>query len=359
MVLLDDSTNLKEIPVEDSKSVLEINLGLHLLAISQLDEVEESFTSRFQLYVSWKDYRLSYQNLVKNKLENVLDDKIARRLWIPPLMISSAKGNAPFIANDKSVTMAINQLSKPETKGLEAVHEAFYFSGRKNDIFYMNMFDVEQICQFDLTDYPFDTQSCPINISIAAIFEKKLNLQYDKEWIKNKIKGGLNQFSITGLEGILDKDNKTLSIVIKMKRQISYIAVSVFFPTICLFIIATLTLYIDPCHFEATIMVSLTTMLVTYTLYQSISDSLPKTGTIKLIDIWLVAGMILPFMVFLLLVIVEIMPDKLRPGCQFLPGKSTNLKEKVLRMAQVIVTLGVTLFIFGFLFNAYTAFSEP
>lgn len=150
MILIDEATNLKEMPLKDSNAAIEVSIGLHLLSITQLDEVEESYTSRFQLYVSWKDYRLSYQNLKANKLENVLDEKIAERLWIPPLMISSAKGSAPFLTYDKSVTMAITRNSQPETKGLEALHEAFYFSGQKNDIFYMNMFDVDQICHFDL-----------------------------------------------------------------------------------------------------------------------------------------------------------------------------------------------------------------
>lgn len=176
---------------------------------------------------------------------------------------------------------------------------------------------------------------------MAAIFEKNLKLQFKSEWIKNKINGGLNQFSITGLQGKLDNGNKTLSIVIKMKLEISYIIVSVYFPTICLFIIATMTLYIDPCHFEATIMVSLTTMLVTYTLYQSISDALPKTGTIKLVDIWLLVGMMLPFVVFLILVVVEIVPDKVG----FSSGKNVHLKQKVSKLAQVVVTLLAIMFI--------------
>ena len=44
--------------------------------------------------------------------------------------------------------------------------------------------------------------------------------------------------------------------------------------TTCLIIIAELTLFIDVSHFEVSIMVALTSMLVMYTLYQSISQTL-------------------------------------------------------------------------------------
>ena len=53
-------------------------------------------------------------------------------------------------------------------------------------------------------------------------------------------------------------------------------------------------------HFEATIMVSLTAMLVMYTLHQSILSQLPKTSYMKMIDIWLLYGLTIPFLVFIL-----------------------------------------------------------
>ena len=52
-------------------------------------------------------------------------------------------------------------------------------------------------------------------------------------------------------------------------------------------------------HYGATIMVHLTTMLVMFTLYQSVSDNMPKTANLKLIDIWLLYGIIVPFVTFL------------------------------------------------------------
>jgi hypothetical protein len=46
--------------------------------------------------------------------------------------------------------------------------------------------------------------------------------------------------------------------------------------------------------------VALTTLLVMYTLYQSISNTLPPTAYLKLIDYWLLFSLILPFVIFIL-----------------------------------------------------------
>ena len=50
-------------------------------------------------------------------------------------------------------------------------------------------------------------------------------------------------------------------------------------------------------------------MLVMYTLNQAVSSNLPKTAYIKFIDIWLIFGLCLPFMILILLVIIEHYPE--------------------------------------------------
>ena len=52
-------------------------------------------------------------------------------------------------------------------------------------------------------------------------------------------------------------------------------------------------------------MIALTSMLVTYTLYQSVSALLPPTSYMKMIDIWLFGGLIFPFFIIAILVVMD------------------------------------------------------
>ena len=73
---------------------------------------------------------------------------------------------------------------------------------------------------------------------------------------------------------------------IKLKRRCLFHLATTYFPSLCLFIISEILLFMNEEHFEATIMVSLTAMLVMYTLHQSILTQLPKTSYMKYIDFW-------------------------------------------------------------------------
>ena len=99
---------------------------------------------------------------------------------------------------------------------------------------------------------------------------------------------------------IRSKGQDHVFVEIKLKRRCLFHLATTYFPSLCLFIISEILLFMNEEHFEATIMVSLTAMLVMYTLHQSILSQLPKTSYMKMIDIWLLYGLTIPFLVFIL-----------------------------------------------------------
>lgn len=99
---------------------------------------------------------------------------------------------------------------------------------------------------------------------------------------------------------IRSKGTDHVFVEIKLKRRCLFHLATTYFPSLCLFIISEILLFMNEEHFEATIMVSLTAMLVMYTLHQSILSQLPKTSYMKMIDIWLLYGLTIPFLVFIL-----------------------------------------------------------
>ena len=77
-----------------------------------------------------------------------------------------------------------------------------------------------------------------------------------------------------------------------------------YIPTILLIIISYFSNFFKPFFFEAIVVVNLTVMLVLVTMFISVSESLPKTSYIKMIDVWLVFVLLIPFFeVFLYFVI--------------------------------------------------------
>ena len=124
-------------------------------------------------------------------------------------------------------------------------------------------------------------------------------------------------------------------------RKLSYHVLNIYIPTLCLVLIAGFTLCIDFSHFEVNIMIVLTSLLVIYTLYQSISGYLPHTSYMKMIDIWLFGGMIFPFFIISILVIIDalIMREK-NQVLDLSDGKNRRLKSATfMKSMQVLLTI--------------------
>ena len=109
----------------------------------------------------------------------------------------------------------------------------------------------------------------------------------------------LSQYDVMDVR-IVSKSPDYLLVEFTLKRMYAYYLATTYLPSICLLLAAEITLFIDESHFEATTMVALTSMLVMYTLYSSTTQVLPKTSYMKMIDIWLLPGLLLPFVVFVL-----------------------------------------------------------
>ena len=66
---------------------------------------------------------------------------------------------------------------------------------------------------------------------------------------------------------------------------------SLFFSLVCFG-----TNYYGVDHFDAVVAVNLTAMLVMATLYQTVNNDLPATSSLKMIDIWMLLALAIPFM---------------------------------------------------------------
>ena len=105
------------------------------------------------------------------------------------------------------------------------------------------------------------------------------------------------QFDVKSIK-MISKDAHFLVVEIVLKRMFKYHLAATYAPSALLIIVTTMTLFVDQNHYDATIMVHLTTMLVMFCLYQNVSDNMPKTAYLKFIDKWLLFGIVVPFMSF-------------------------------------------------------------
>ena len=137
----------------------------------------------------------------------------------------------------------------------------------------------------------------------------------------------LVEFTVESIEMAL-KSPEYLTIEITMKRMFQYHLAATFLPTILLVIVTEITLFVDEKHFEVTVMIHLTTMLVMYTLYQGLQSIMPKTAYLKFIDIFLLYGLIVPFITFTVEVVSKLLGGK--EGSNENEKKDDNIFQKAI-----------------------------
>ena len=91
-----------------------------------------------------------------------------------------------------------------------------------------------------------------------------------------------------------------IQLMITFKRRITNAILTIYLPTFLLLSIVYATNFFKDFFFEAVVTVNLTALLVLTTLFISVSQSLPPTAYVKMIDIWLIFTQMIPFMEVLL-----------------------------------------------------------
>ena len=82
---------------------------------------------------------------------------------------------------------------------------------------------------------------------------------------------------------------------INQSRDSPGTVMTIYLPTLLLVAISYAVNFFRPADFGAGVCVNLTCMLVLATMFVSVSDSLPKTSYIKMVDIWLITSLSIPF----------------------------------------------------------------
>ena len=180
--------------------------------------------------------------------------------------------------------------------GIEEVDEREIFKGSENRLILTQTYTHEFQCVYQLDSYPFDKQTCSIDMTTSDLDTSTLRLFPKKLWIEQK--RDMTLFHMDHWE--LDFKNKSVpengvSMTIVLRRKILSEMMGTYLPSILLMMITFATTFFKPFFFEAALTVNLTNMLVMTTIFTSVMEKLPLTSYLKMIDIWLIFCQLVPF----------------------------------------------------------------
>jgi len=249
------------------------------------------------LTLNWHDFRLKYVHLKNLSSLNTLTELEKENIWFPRVTFLNTKASS-MSQNDKKAFMFVQRKAQPDYNELKELESVDLFSGEANPVIISRTYNVEWLCHYQMGWYPFDTQIC--SMEFRAYGNSRINIEIVEDILLYSGPMELTQYFVRRSNMTSRLEDEAVVVTVTLGRRLLGTALTVYIPTILMIFISQATNYFKPFFFEAIVTVNLTVMLVLTTMFLSISKSLPATSYVKMVDLWLIFNLSIPFILVLM-----------------------------------------------------------
>jgi hypothetical protein len=314
LLMLEESYNKKVPPITTVSTTdrtiipVPVNISIVLMKIVSLQEVSHTIEFQFGIRLEWNENRALFHNLKPDNSLNAMSDSDIGQLWLPYVVYDNTDMKEAVQLQEGVVdtTMTVTKQGNFTRSGLDVLDEIEIFQGGDNKVTMNQMYTKRFQCEYLLHRYPFDIQKCAIEMNVRALDLKTVMLNPNDIMMNEKKE--LTMYIINEWKLVYrDEDNKKkgIKMEIVLKRRITNELLTTYLPSALLILITYATTFFRTYYFEATVTVNLTTMLVMTTIFIAVMDKLPSTAYIKMVDVWLIFGQLIPFIEVVLVTLME------------------------------------------------------
>ncbi|ROT79967.1 putative neuronal pentraxin receptor [Penaeus vannamei] len=287
-------------PRGPTDAALTLTPTVTLSRIAKIDEIAMSVTLEFFTTLAWRDERLSFQHLTPGK-ETPVPATQADRMWIPDFQLLDLEGGQPKVLDEKVMITTANNATLPAFNSIE---RDLTYPGTENDLTVTRQFIAKFACSFNLHTYPFDKQECSINLQLSRAYQDRVSFSLEG-WTGTYT--GPEELALYTVKGVAfrstDDARTELSLGFELHRRQGVILLSTFVPSVLLLLVSWAALFLKDLNVSANL--SLTNLLVLYTLFSNLLRSVPDTAAVKMIDIWFFFAISLLFLNIMVIIFLD------------------------------------------------------
>lgn len=313
-------------PVGINSDHLPINMRVTIESILDINQVGSTMQLQFQMVLTWTDSRLEFRNVKPGLNSNVISEDQRGQLWLPTVAFPNTKEKlkATFNDNNSSATvMLVKEGIRGVASPLNILTNERIFDGRQAALTVSKYLLIDFICSFSMAKYPFDEQVC--EAKMAPVQEEKDLILFQLKHLEYKGLEDINEYIFRNLTFVVNEDGEIVLMVHFGRREMD-VMLRTILPTILITLVTFSTNIYNKNHFDAIATVNLTSLLVMVTLYISISENLPATSYMKMIDVWLIFSLFMPFLEVTMHAVLDHLRGKLE-HCQ--ENYSTSVRDNV------------------------------
>lgn len=265
----------------------------------------------FNLNMTWRDPRLQFINLNNDFSFNRVKQEYVNNIWTPKVDFTNTEGNHITQLDDQA-TMMVTREGESILGDYTLPEEVELFEGKHSPIHLDRKYSITFQCQFSLKRFPFDEQECSMVLTMLSASARIIVFDPSSSNVTFIGNGELVEYTVTKMMPTFSTqgDFSTMHVRVRVERLWTHILINVYVPIILLHVISYLTHYFSPAIFYSRVLANLKILLVTTILFKQVSDMLPKSSAMKLVDVWLLFCIVIVITTILLHTIIDQFTEK-------------------------------------------------
>jgi len=252
-----------------------ISIGLFLLDLISIDDVDQSFTADFYAVVRWNDPRLSIADPTEAQMIRVFD---IDEIWHP----------LTYVINQRRMTRQLDNVFRVDSAG---------------NVQYVQRFSGEFSSPLDLKNFPLDKQNLALQVvsfrygpeEVEFVLDQQRTGQRDTLSLVGWSKGQLQPEITTEYLRIQDRHLARIDFKLEVKRQRPYYIIKALVPLFLIIFMAWSVFFIDPSVIGPQIGIPTSSVFALILFNHRISALLPRVSYLTRIDRFILFSIILVF----------------------------------------------------------------
>ena len=218
--------------------------------IQEIKEIQQMLQLKFNLRMEWVDARLEFYNIKLDETMNVITTEELERIWLPIIVFDNTENDQRSVLDGKSFA-TIKRMNEGIGSDSTISEDIDIYKGSENTITMSRLYNIEFFCDYDMRWYPFDAQTCFMDMKLGGGTDKLVSL------IPGQLKylgpKELTQYYVKKYligEAVFE-DGRGLSVSITFGRRLLGTILTVYLPTVLLNVIGHATNFFKPFFFEA------------------------------------------------------------------------------------------------------------
>ena len=146
-----------------------VSLTIDIWDIVEINERDGFFRCTHQITRKWIDRKVTFQNLQRKIELNLINPEDRSLLWMPWTIYKNIEDRAKIAQTDTRPVWKVIPNSNFSYSHADKtfLHNTYLFDGTSSLISYEASYTTEFLCNFQMAWFPFDTQSCTMELHQA------------------------------------------------------------------------------------------------------------------------------------------------------------------------------------------------